>query len=116
MGQKCNTVYSRQQIRNFQDSLYLLSGKWKLPIIQSIAQGNNRFRQIQNDIGGISSRALSKELRELEENKIIVKRSHADDYPQWQEYSFTDHSRSLAPLIDLLMTWGASHREAVLGK
>lgn len=113
MGQKCNTIYSKQQIRAFHDSLHVLNGKWKLSILQSIALGNSRFRQIKEDIVGITPRALSKELRDLEENGIIAKHAHTEDYPEWQEYRFTEYSKQLAPLIDLLMVWGASHREMV---
>jgi len=57
----------RKRMRSVQDSMDVLNGKWKIPIISSICcYGKRRFSDILNDVEGISNRMLSKELKELE--------------------------------------------------
>jgi DNA-binding HxlR family transcriptional regulator len=97
------------------DALEVLNGKWKLPIIISLSFGDKRFRQISKDIQGITDKMLSKELKDLELNKLI-KRTIYDTFPPTVEYSITDHGRSLKKLINELRTWGDEHRKKVIGK
>lgn len=94
------------------DALAVLSGKWKLPIIIALSFGNKRFSQIANEVPGITDRMLSKELRELELNKL-VKRTVHDSVPVVVEYSMTEYGRSLDKVIDELRKWGLRHRELV---
>ncbi len=46
------------EIRALQDTIYVIGGKWKLPIINSICNGNKRFREIERSIPGITTRML----------------------------------------------------------
>ena len=113
MGTKCNKEYSREELRLIQDSLYVLGGKWKMLVIRAIAQGNSRFGEIQKSLPKISTRMLSKELRELEANHILERRI-IDDFPPVVTYIFTGYSKALAPMIDSLINWAAAHRQEVL--
>lgn len=97
------------------DALEVLNGKWKLPIIISLSFGTKRFRQIAKDIDGITDKMLSKELKDLEMNKL-VKRTIHDTFPPTVEYSITDHGRSLKKLINELKNWGEEHRKKVMSK
>ena len=97
------------------DALEVLNGKWKLPIIISLSFGDKRFRQISKDVNGITDKMLSKELKDLELNKLI-KRSIYDTFPPTVEYSITDHGRSLKKLINELKNWGDEHRKKIIGK
>ena len=38
------------------DTLDVINGKWKLPIIISVGVGNNRFTDIQESIAGLTPR------------------------------------------------------------
>ena len=49
------------------DTLNVINGKWKLPIIGSLLFEKKRFTEIQKNIGKITPRMLSKELKELEQ-------------------------------------------------
>ncbi len=113
MGQKCNKEYTKDELRFIQDSLYVLGGKWKMLVIRSIAQGNGRFGEIRKSLPKISTRMLSKELKELEANHIIERRI-IDDFPPVVTYTFTEYSKALAPMIDNLIEWAAAHRKEVL--
>lgn len=108
---RCQKIYTDTEMRHLQDALYVLNGKWKLYIVRAMAQGHNRFSDLKNALKNITPRMLSKELKELETNHIITKVVHEEDYPSWTEYQFTDYSKALAPMMDDLINWAASHRQ-----
>lgn len=99
-----------------QDSMDVLSGKWKIPIISSICYYNKRrFSDILNDVVGISNKMLSKELKELEINKLI-KRTVLDTQPITVQYELTQHGLTLQTLIRNLTEWGIEHRKKIIEK
>ena len=102
-------------IRPVQDALYVLSGKWKLPIIISLSFGSKRFSEMAKDIPKITDRMLSKELRELEMNKL-VKRTVYDSVPVVVEYSLTEYGNSLDTVVNELKKWGVRHRKLITGR
>ena len=95
------------------DALYVLSGKWKLPILITLSFGNKRFGEIAKEIPKITDRMLSKELRELEANQM-VKRTVYDSVPVIVEYSLTDYGSSLDNVIRELYKWGTQHRKRIM--
>lgn len=101
-----------QKIKYVQDTLYVISGKWKLPILLAIHGGNHRFRDIQRGVNNITTRVLSKELKELEMNKLVL-RSVYDTSPVTVEYTVAPYCRSLAPMVDEMIKWGANHRKKI---
>ncbi len=97
-----------------QDAMYVLNGKWKIAIISSICYHNKRrFSDILNDVVGISNKMLSKELKELEMNKLII-RTVLDTQPISVQYQLTEHGRSLQTIINNLTDWGKTHREMII--
>ena len=106
----------KKEMRAVQDSMDVLSGKWKIPIISSMCYYNQRrFSDILNDIDGISNRMLSKELKELEINQL-VKRKVLDTHPVTVQYQLTEHGKSLKTIINNLKDWGIAHRKVIIGK
>jgi len=97
------------------DALDILSGKWKLPIIISLTFGKKRFRQMQREIPGITSKMLSKELKELEINELAERHVY-DTVPVSIEYELTPYGKTLRPLIGELHEWGAKHRRRIIGR
>lgn len=94
------------------DAVELLSGKWKIPIILILLSGNKRYKELNELIAGISSKVLSTELQDLEQNLLICKIS--DPQLNVVKYSLTEHGKSLEPLIDVILKWGQSHRKLIL--
>ncbi|HEU4718388.1 MAG TPA: helix-turn-helix domain-containing protein [Bacteroidia bacterium] len=94
------------------DALYVLSGKWKLPIIVALAHGHKRFKELQREIKGITARMLSKELRELEMNEL-VSRTVYDTTPVTVEYELTKYGETLDTVIVALRDWGLRHRKKI---
>jgi len=97
-------------LRPVRDSLDVLNGKWKLPIIVSLTFGEKRFTDITKDVHGITDRMLSKELRDLEMNGLVVRKIQ-DTYPVKVTYALTPHSKTLRTVIDALRNWGILHRK-----
>jgi DNA-binding HxlR family transcriptional regulator len=106
----------KKEMRAVQDSMDVLNGKWKISIISSICcYGKRRFSDILNDIEGISNRMLSKELKELEINKL-VKRTVLDTQPITVQYELTEHGSTLKIIINNLAEWGIAHRKKIIKK
>ena len=97
------------------DTLDVINGKWKMMILISIIHGNKRFREIERSIPKITSKVLAKELKDLEEHKLIKRTVH-DDYPVLVEYTATDYVKSLEKVIKELRLWGVNHRKKMFGK
>lgn len=114
---ECKTRIEPQHIKKMmavQDSMDVLSGKWKISIISSICYYNKRrFSDILNDVAGISNKMLSKELKELEINKLI-KRTVLDTQPITVQYELTEHGLTLRTIIDHLTEWGIAHRKKII--
>ena len=100
------------KIKAIQDTLYVIGGKWKIPIILSIYSGNKRFNDIANSIPQITNRVLSKELKHLEEN-CMIKRTVVDDYPVRIEYTVTDYGLSIESVAKPMEDWGKGHNEKI---
>ena len=96
------------------DTLNVLTGKWKLPILGSLIFGIKRFTELQRNIPKITPRMLSKELKELELNGM-VKRIVYDATPVLIEYELTESAKKLSDVIDSMLNWGLNHRKATMG-
>lgn len=97
------------------DALHVLSGNWKLQIIISLLAGSKRFKEIAKEIQGISDKMLSKELKDLEENGLVT-RTVFDTFPPKVNYTITEHSATLKPLMTELRNWGKLHRQVIINK
>jgi DNA-binding HxlR family transcriptional regulator len=100
---------------SIKDALEVLEGRWKLLILFSLSSGPKRFKQISKEIGGITDKMLSKELKSLEANKLVKRETH-DTFPPAVEYSITEHGMSLDKPLDELHYWGLAHRKEIIGK
>ncbi len=97
------------------DALYVLSGKWKLPVILVLSEGPLRFNEIQRSLGDITPKILSKELRELEMNEFVIRQVYPTT-PVTVTYELTPYSRSLDKVMDELRNWGLQHRQRIMKK
>lgn len=113
---KCVKILDLEEnIKALQDTIYVIGGKWKLPIIHSLCNGNKRFKDIERSIPGITTRMLSRNLKELEENKLITRTADVN-VPTQVAYEFTDYSSEYGLLIGEMIKWGKNHRQRIIGK
>ena len=111
-----DNVCHKTEIMAVHDAMEVLNGKWKISIISSICYYNKRrFSDILNDVDGISNKMLSKELKELEINKLI-KRTVLDTQPVTVQYNLTDYGKTLQTIINNLAEWGIEHRKVITGR
>ncbi len=98
-----------KDLKFLHDTLYVINGKWKMLVILTLNDGNARYRDIAKKIPGISFRMLSKELREMEMNNLVVR--HPDiNGGNAVHYGITAYCLTLVPLISDMIRWGKSHR------
>ena len=111
LTQRCTASY----MLALNDTLNVLQGKWKMPVMGALSVGKKRFSEIEREIPGINPRMLSKELRELEVNGM-VNRTVYDSFPVTIEYSLTPTGISFKRVLDVMVEWGIEHRTAVLAQ
>jgi DNA-binding HxlR family transcriptional regulator len=104
-----------KRLQPVRDALYILSGKWKLPIIIALTFDNQQFKQLQRAVQGITAKMLSKELKELEQNELLT-RTVYDTKPVTVAYQLTPYAKTLNPVIAALGDWGAKHRKRLMTK
>ncbi|MEM7379843.1 MAG: helix-turn-helix domain-containing protein [Bacteroidota bacterium] len=100
-------------VKALYDTLYVIGGKWKMPILASILSGNQRFREIERSIPKISTKVLSTNLKALEEN-LLITRTVYDDIPVRVVYAPTGYARTLDQVIREMVAWGKSHKNEII--
>lgn len=96
------------------DTLDVISGKWKLPILGSLMFEKKRFKELERDIPNITPRMLSKELRELEMNQLIGRKVYST-IPPTVEYEITPYGLTLRKVLEAMAEWGTQHRKRIIG-
>ncbi len=89
-------------------ALELIGGKWKGLALYHLMEGPVRFMALKRQIGGVTQRVLTKQLRELEANGL-VRREVFPVVPPKVEYSLTDKGQSLREIVMALRDWGITH-------
>jgi DNA-binding HxlR family transcriptional regulator len=86
--------------------LEVIGGKWKGVILHHLmTRGVLRFNQIQRLKPNLSPRILTAQLRELEQDGVIVRKVYPVVPPK-VEYSLSKAGESLKPLIKAMQDWG----------
>jgi len=104
-----------KQLLAINDALDILRGKWKIQIIGALIFGKKRFKELQREVGGITAKMLSKELRDLEMNQLVARTVH-NTIPVTVQYELTEYGTTLEKLIDELYNWGTKHRKRIIKK
>lgn len=107
-----NKETCKASVTAVRDTLYVVNGKWKLPMLVSLMTGPKRFKELQRDLESITPKILSKELRELELNGF-VKRTVYDTTPVTVIYERTEYADTLGKVVSELREWGMNHREHI---
>ncbi len=82
-----------------------VGGKWKPVIIWLLLQKEvMRFSELNRSINGISQKMLAQQLKGLEEQKIVFRKSYPVVPPK-VEYRLTDKGKSLQHILTEIMKW-----------
>lgn len=104
-----------KKIRAIDDTMDILSGKWKVSIIARLCYKPFRYSELLKDLHGISGKMLSSELKELQVNGLIT-REVATTQPLAVTYAISNYGISLKNLTDCIADWGLEHRKRVVGQ
>ena len=88
----------------------ILSNKWKCLILRDLLTGTRRFNELNKSIIGISAKVLTENLREMENDGIINRKTYAVVPPK-VEYSLSTKGKELKPIIDLMKEFGNKYKD-----
>ena len=92
-------------------TLSVIGGRWKPVIIFKLIEDDVlRFGELRKKIEGITERMLTNQLRELESDKVVMRKVYAEVPPR-VEYSLTEYGRSLMPIMFAMRDWGTEHMQ-----
>lgn len=84
----------------------LLGGKYKIELLWYIGKCDiRRFGQLRRQIGKITESSLTKQLRELEADRFIIRHDFCEVPPR-VEYTLTDLGKSFLSVLDYMESWG----------
>lgn len=101
-----------RKVRAIDDTLHILSGKWTLVLIAHLCYKPMRYSELLKDLNGIAGKVLSRELKDLEINGLIV-REVSEGQPLTVTYKISQYGQTLKELTDGLADWGLLHRERI---
>lgn len=108
----CNLAF----IAALKNAMNVIHGKWKLAIVATMIKQPRRFNEIECLLKGITPRSISKELKELELNGVVIKidEVHPETGKTTSYYDLTDSGRKLEELMVQMAVWGQMHKESHL--
>jgi DNA-binding HxlR family transcriptional regulator len=89
-------------------TLEVIFGRWKVLIIHQLLEGTKSFNQLQRELKGITHRTLSKQLREMEEHGLVVRKDY-QEIPPRVEYSLSVLGKSLENVLIARHEWGEKY-------
>lgn len=104
MEQKCDLDFQA-----LQDTIDVIGTRWRVQILCSICEcGNRKFREIERSIPKLTTRMLSKELKEMEALGLITRTVYPTT-PISVEYKETELCHTLIPIFDAMLDWGEKY-------
>jgi DNA-binding HxlR family transcriptional regulator len=86
----------------------VLRGKWKIVILWLLREKELRFSQILKSIPSITQAYLSSQLKDLESDKLVIRKSY-NEVPPRVEYSLSEEGRNFITVIHSINEWGANY-------
>ena len=90
-------------------TLTLIGDKWKVLILRDLMPGTKRFGELKKSVGNVSQKVLTVQLRAMEESGLVHREVYAEVPPR-VEYSLTELSKSLKPILDSMWAWGEGYK------
>jgi len=90
-------------------TLAMISGKWKLTIIKELLTNETmRFGELQRALPQVSRKVLTEQLRELQEDGIVLRTDHEENPPR-VDYTLTKMGISMVTIMKAIRQWGTFH-------
>ncbi|WP_250002624.1 helix-turn-helix domain-containing protein [Actinoplanes sp. M2I2] len=78
--------------------------KWSMLIIEFLGERTLRFNELRREIGGISHKVLTQNLRILERNGLVERTVHPT-VPPSVDYTLTEAGQALRKVVDGMCGW-----------
>jgi len=91
-------------------TLDIFNDKWKLSIIWNLLDNPKRFKDLNEEICGITKKTLTVKLKELQE-KHIIDREVFPVVPPKVVYSLSPAGQRLKSVLKDMLEWGVSYVE-----
>lgn len=85
-------------------ALNLIGDRWTLPLLKEMQFGDRRFSDLMDSLPGLSARALSLRLTQLEERQLVV-RARLPDYATINVYRLTERGRRIRTMVVEIVRW-----------
>jgi DNA-binding HxlR family transcriptional regulator len=83
-----------------------IGGKWKPCILIRLLNGGQvRFGKLSVQMPDMSRKILSQQLKELEEDGLIIRQSYMEKPPR-VEYELSERGKTLIPILKAMYDWG----------
>ncbi|WP_341636984.1 helix-turn-helix domain-containing protein [Staphylococcus casei] len=106
--------YNNKEFYTSKDlALSVIGGRWKIAIIYHLLQSNRlRLSELQNKLPDINQRMLIRQLRELEQDKII-ERTVYPVVPPKVDYTLTKIGLNLDKVVYAICDWGDDYLKVI---
>lgn len=92
-------------------ALSIIGGRWKIVIIWCLLQESPlRLSELQRKLPDVNQRMLIRQLRELEDDKVITRYVYPVVPPK-VEYKLSEIGRLLEPVVTSVCDWGDHFRD-----
>lgn len=92
-------------------TMSLIESKWKSCILDELRSGDPlRPSEIHKRLSEAAPRVLDIQLKEMVEDGLVEKTIYPE-LPPRSEYRITDLGKTLLPIIDRMLQWGADHMD-----
>ncbi|WP_276207378.1 winged helix-turn-helix transcriptional regulator [Gordonia polyisoprenivorans] len=103
----CGCLYSEQSgFCPVEVAVSVLGGTWKLTLIKHLQNRPHRFNELGRQVPLANTKTLTRQLRELEEDGIVLRTVYAEVPPK-VEYSLTPLGERLEDIVTAMEHWGA---------
>jgi len=100
-------VTDYEMIQKTHAVLELLSPRWAVDVLYTLAGGTRRYSELLYEVGEISKKTLTQTLRGLQREGLVVRQVHPE-VPVRVEYSLTPLGWSLTSPLMALYEWAAA--------
>jgi DNA-binding HxlR family transcriptional regulator len=92
-------------------ALNSIGGKWKILLLWNLMTSKRRYSEFKYLMPGINFKMLTQQLKELENDGLIGKKTENKKPPLKVEYFLTKEGKKLKPAIMKLREWGLNYIE-----
>ena len=108
-GDTGSAFSAEERCQQFRALLDRVGDRWTPLALVALREGAQRFNELRRTLEGVSPRMLTRSLRALERDGLVL-RTVVPSVPPQVSYALTPLGQSLLPAIDALLAWVVAHQ------